>query len=132
MSDDLRARRLGDLLSDVATDVRLLVLETAGLAAAEARATASALAVASAGAAGGLLLALFGALTIVASLVLIAIALGLPAWAAALGVGMVLVVAGGLTLRVFLARMRRLHFDLRETRQSVGETLTWLKTQMGR
>ena len=113
-------------------DLRLLGTQTVGLALAEARQTAFALTLASAGVVGGALVVLFGALTLVAALVLLAVALGLPAWAAALLVGVLLVVAGGLTSRIFLTRLGRLHMDLRETRASLSETLEWLKTQAGR
>jgi hypothetical protein len=66
---------------------------------------------------------------VVAALVLVAIALGLPAWAAASLVGVLLVVAGAGTIQAFLTKLRRVRLNLHETRASVTETIQWLKEQ---
>jgi hypothetical protein len=75
-------------------------------------------------------IAVAGAAVLVSALVLIVISLGLPAWAAATLVGVVLTVAGGLSARHFAAPGKS-EFDLKETRQSLRETMEWLKVQTG-
>ena len=69
---------------------------------------------------------------LVSALVLIVIALGLPAWAAATLVGLLLTAGGALAAWYFVVVTRRLELTLRETRESVRETLEWLKLQTGR
>ena len=77
------------------------------------------------------LIALAGAAVLVSALVLIVIALGLPAWAAATLVGVVLTVGGALSARHFVGATRQVEFDLKETRRSLRETMEWLKVQTG-
>jgi hypothetical protein len=120
---------LGALFGDLSRDLRLLATQTAGLATAEARHAASAFGAAMAGLAAGAVMALCGLLVVVAALVLVTIALGLPAWAAASLVGVLLVVAGVGTMQAFLAKLRRVRLHLHETRASVTETIQWLKEQ---
>jgi hypothetical protein len=110
-------------------DLRLLLDQTVGLARVEissaVRSTLLYVAIAS----GGVVVMVGGLLVLLSALVLIAIALGLPPWAAASLVGALLVAAGGGTAYVYVAKLRQVEFDLRHTRRSLKETGRWLKTQ---
>ena len=132
MTTDPRTPSFGQLLGAVSADLRALLSQTLALGRLELTAAASALTWSAVGLVVSLLIALSGVAVLVSSLVLIAVALGLPAWAAAVLVGLVLTIAGALSARHFLGQARRVEFTLRETRQSVGETLEWLKTQATR
>ena len=123
-------RPLRGLLGDLSVDLRLLWTQTVHLAQAELRAAVSGLAISAAGLAAGALVVFVGFLVLIAAVVLGAIALGLPPWAAAAIVGLVIAVAGGVTIQMCLTRLKGLHLDLRDTRESVAETITWLKTQV--
>ena len=129
MNDDLDRRPVRQILASLSQDAALLLAQTAGLARAELRSTASALAMSIAGLAAGALIAIVGGLALVSALVLVAVALGLPAWAASALVGAGLTAAGTVTVRASLRKLQRVRFDLQETRRSITETLTWLKAQ---
>ena len=75
---------------------------------------------------------MFGALVLVAALVLIVVALGAPAWAATLGVGVFLAGGGGAAGWIFYSRFRRAPVGLPDTRASLLETMTWLKAELKR
>jgi ABC-type transport system involved in cytochrome bd biosynthesis fused ATPase/permease subunit len=122
---------LKDLLSGISTDVQLLTTQTIALARMEASAAASKLAWSAVAVLASIFIAVAGAAVLVSALVLIVIALGLPAWAAATLVGVVLTVAGGLSARHFAGATRQVELDLKETRQSLRETMEWLKVQTG-
>ena len=117
------------LLSELSIDLRLLCTQTLALARAEMQSTVKGFFASTAGIAAGAIVALSGFLVLLSALVLGAIALGLPPWAAAGLVGLLVTVTGGATVYVSLNRMKRLHFDWRDTRESAAETMTWLKTQ---
>ncbi len=123
------SRSLRELLTDLSGDVRLLCTQTIGLAKAEVNAATSTIAVSLAGIAAGAAIAIAGLLVLVSALVLIAIALGLPPWAAALLVGVLLTAGGAFTAQLFVARLRTVQLDLRETRASIAETVEWLRAQ---
>jgi len=106
----------------------LLVAQLVAIARAEVGiavgAARSGLVVASVGAA----LLVFGALTLVAALVLAAIALGLPPWAAALVIGVLLTLGGGVAVSVGLESIRRVRVQFPETRGALTDGVEWLKT----
>lgn len=129
MQDELDDRSFRTLLAALSRDMTLLVQQTAQLGRAELQLATSGLTTSLIGLVAGVLVASVGALVLVSALVLIAIALGLPAWAAALGVGVLLVLAGALAAYAYLKALRRVRFDLQETRASVRETLQWIKVQ---
>ena len=104
-------------------------MQTIALARLEASAAASKLAWSAVAVIVSVFIALAGAAVLVSALVLIVIALGLPAWAAATLVGVVLAVGGGLSARHFTTR--QVDLDLKETRQSLRETMEWLRVQTG-
>ena len=72
-----------------------------------------------------------GAAVLVSALVLILVALGLPAWAASTLVGVTLTVAGAITARYFVGSIRSAELGMKETRESLRETMEWLKLQTG-
>jgi len=119
------------LLSDVSADVELLVVQTLALARVELSASLSRLVYSGIGVLGSVLIAAAGAAVLVAALVLIVIALGIPAWAASTLVGVVLIVGGALSARYFVGRIREADLRLTETRKSLLETLEWIKAQTG-
>ena len=129
MSEPLTPRRsLRETFSAISADLMLLFAQLAAIAKAEigvaVAAARSGVVLASAGAA----LLIFGALTLVAALVLAAIALGLPPWAAALLVGVLLTLGGGVAVSVGLESIRRVQLQFAETRGAVTDGVEWLKT----
>jgi hypothetical protein len=122
---------LRDLLNGISTDVQLLASQTFTLARLEVSAGASKLAWSGVGVVASVLVAAAGAAVLVSALVLILIALGLPAWAASLVVGVVLTAAGALGARYFIGAIRQVELGLKDTRESVRETMQWLRLQTG-
>jgi hypothetical protein len=132
MTIDADPRPLRQMLQELSADLRALAARSMDLARAEISTAASEVTRSLIGIAAGAFAALAGVLVLVSMLVLIAVALGLPPWAAAALVGLLLTIAGVFTVRTFIARLRTAHFDLRETRSSVTETVEWLKAQTNR
>ena len=75
--------------------------------------------------------AVAGAAVLVSALVLILVALGLPAWASSTLVGVVLTGAGAIGARYFVGAVRSADLGMKETRESLRETMEWLKLQTG-
>jgi hypothetical protein len=73
--------------------------------------------------------AVAGAAIQVSALVLILVALGLPAWAASTLVGVTLTGAGAIAARYFIDSIRSAELGMKETRETVRETIEWLKLQ---
>ncbi len=119
------------VLSAVSADIRLLGLQTVLLARLELSATLRGLIYSGMGVLASVLTAVAGAAVLVAALVLIVIALGVPAWLASTLVGVVLIIGGALSARYFVSRIRQADLGLTETRKSLVETLEWLKAQTG-
>ena len=122
---------LRDLLNGISTDVQLLVSQTLTLARLELSAGASKLTWSAVGALTSVLVAGAGAAVLVSALVLTLIAAGIPAWAASTVVGLTLTGAGAIGARHFFDAMRQAELGLKETRESVRETMEWLKLQTG-
>jgi hypothetical protein len=117
------------LLLSLSRDVRLLLDQTVGLARVEIN-TAVRSAMLYLAIAGAALVAVVGGLLVlVSALVLIAIALGLPPWAAALVVALLMIGGGAGVTYLSVTKLRHVEFDLPHTRRSVKETLAWLKAQ---
>lgn len=129
MNDNLDTRSVPEVLAALSADLRLLVADTVGLARAELQRTTSALVAVMVGMIVGGIVLLLGILVLASALVLMAIAVGLSPWAAALLVGLVLSAGGAITIWSFLAQLKTVNYDLAETRRSVTETLAWLKMQ---
>jgi hypothetical protein len=121
-------RPFRDTLAAISSDLMLLVAQLAAIAKAEigiaVGAARSGLVLATAGAA----LLIVGSLTLIAASVLAAIALGLPPWAAALLIGVLLTLGGGVAVSVGLESIRRVRLQFAETRGALTDGVEWLKT----
>jgi hypothetical protein len=120
-----------ELLNGVSTDARLLTSQTLALARLEASTAASKLAWSALGALASVFVAVAGAAVLVSALVLILIAIGLPAWAASTLVGVLLTGAGAIAARYFVGAVCGAELGLKETRESLRKTMDWLKLQTG-
>jgi len=129
MTRHSRSPALRQLLGAASEDLKALASQTLALARLEFAAATSALVTSVLGVAISLVIVLGSVGVLMSALVLIAIALGLPAWAAATAVGLVLAIAGALSARRFLGQARSVSFTLSETRESIKETIEWMKTQ---
>ena len=131
MSDSRLEPRLKTLLASVSTDVQLLASQTLTLARLEIANAASRVAWSAIGLAASVFVAIAGLAVLVSALVLILVALGLPAWAASTLVGVMLTGSGALAARYFVGSIRNAEFGMKETRESLRETMEWLKLQTG-
>jgi hypothetical protein len=131
MTDPSLNPSLRDLLNGISADVQLLASQTLALARLEVSAALSKLAWSAAGLLASIFVAAAGAAVFVSALVLILIALGVPAWAASTLVGVILTGAGAISARHFVGAMRQAELGMKETRESLRETMEWLKLQTG-
>ena len=131
MTEQAHNPSLRDLLNGISTDVQLLASQTLTLARLEASAAASKLAWSAIGVLASAFVAVAGVAVLVSALVLILVALGLPAWAASTLVGIALTGGGALSARYFIGLVRNAELGMKETRESLRETLAWLKAQAG-
>lgn len=131
MTDPSLNPSLRDLLNGISADVQVLASQTLTLARLEAAAAASKLAWSAVGVLASVFVAGAGAAVLVSALVLMLIAVGVPAWAASTLVGFVLTVGGALLARHFVSAMSQTELGLKETRESLRETIEWLKQQTG-
>jgi ABC-type uncharacterized transport system permease subunit len=122
---------LRDLLNGISTDVQLLASQTLTLARLEISTAASKLAWSVVGVLASAFVTVAGAGALVGALVLILVALGLPAWAASTLVGVLLTSAGAISARYFVGSVRSAEVGMKETRESLRETMEWLKLQTG-
>jgi hypothetical protein len=127
MSTDPRS--LGEMFTDLTRELRTLIQKEIQLAKTELSQNASRLTGSLTMMAAGGLLAYGGMLAIVAAIVLGLIALGLPAWAAALLSGVVVAVIGYTLLRAGLASFRPRELTPRQTIETLKEDVQWLKMQ---
>jgi ABC-type uncharacterized transport system permease subunit len=131
MTDPRLNAPLRELLNGISTDVQLLASQTLTLARLEVSTAASKLAWSAAGLLASVLVTVAGAAVLVSALVLILIALGLPAWAASTLVGVTLTGAGAIAANYFVGSIRSAELGMKETRESLRETMEWLKLQTG-
>jgi len=122
-------RTVGELFADLSRETRTLLHQELQLAKTELTEKVSKLQRSAAFIVGGGLLAYGGVLAIVAAVILILIALGLPAWAAALVGGALLVVIGYVLVRSGLAGLNARELAPRKTLDTLKEDAQWLKTQ---
>ena len=128
MSDVADRRPMRDLFAAISSDLLLLVSQLSGIASAEGRVAAGAARNGAMVATAGAALVVFGALTLVSALVLALVALGLAPWAAALAVGVLLMLGGGVALHVGVDMVRHVRLHFTETRGAITEGLAWLKS----
>ena len=129
MTDPRLNAPLRELLNGISTDVQLLATQTLTLARLEISTAASKLAWSAAGLLAGVFVTVAGAAVLVSALVLILVALGLPAWAASTLVGLTLTGAGAIAANYFVGSIRSAELGMKETRESLRETIEWLKLQ---
>ena len=122
-------RTLKELFLDLSRDTRMLFQQELQLARAELSEKVSKLQRSAVFIVGGGLLAYSGGLAIVAAVILILVALGLPAWGAALLGGALLVGVGYMLLRSGLATLNTRELAPRQLMESLKEDAQWLKTQ---
>ena len=123
---------MGGLLRALLGDMRLLTRREAELAVLELKVKASGLGVAGGLMAGAVLTALFAVGTLIAAAVL-ALAIVLPPWAAALVVGGVLALVAATLLAVGRARMKALGpLAPTETLQTLREDVEWIRQETDR
>ena len=131
MSDSRLNPPLKELFNGISTDVQLLASRTLALARLEIATAASMLAWSAIGVMASAFVALAGLAVLVSALVLILIALGLPAWAASTLIGVLLTGSGAIAARYFVQSMRSAELGMKDTRESLRETMEWLKLQAG-
>jgi hypothetical protein len=116
------ARSLGDLFSDLSRDIGTLLRHELALARAEMSAKISRAGRHASTLAIGATMALF---TLAASLVLLLVRAGMPAWAAALLVGLALAGAGAAVAAGAIKALRTEDLTPTETIQTLKETTAW-------
>jgi O-antigen ligase len=119
------ARSLGDLFSDLSREIGTLIRNELALARAEMNAKLSRAGRHAGMLALGAVVALAGLFTLAASLVLVLVAAGMPAWGAALLVGLGLAAVGALVANGALAALRGEDLKPTETIQTLKETTAW-------
>ena len=129
MSTNHDERTVGELFADLSRDTRTLIQQELQLVKTEFTEKVSKLQRSAAFIVGGGLLAYGGVLAIVAAVILILIGLGLPAWAAALVGGALLVGVGYMLVRSGLAALNARELTPRKTMDTLKEDVQWLKAQ---
>jgi hypothetical protein len=122
-------RTLGEMFAELSRETRTLVQQELQLAKAELTEKASNMGKGVAFIVGGGLIAYAGLLAIVAALVLILIAIGLPPWAAACLGGLLVAGIGYLLVRSGLAALKSQELAPRKTIDTLKEDAQWLKAQ---
>jgi hypothetical protein len=123
-------RTLGEMFAELSREIRTLVQQEIRLARIELTEKASKFGKSVSFVIGGGVIAYAGFLAIVAALVLAFIAMGLPAWAGALLVGIMLAGIGYLLFRSGLAGLRPQELKPLQTIETLKEDAQWLKTQV--
>jgi putative superfamily III holin-X len=122
-------RTLGELFAELSRETRTLVQQEIQLAKTELSEKASKMGMGAGLIVGGGLIAYGGLLASIASLVLVLMAIGLPAWAAALLGGVLVAGVGYLLIRSGLAAFRPQELTPRQTMETLKEDAQWLKAQ---
>jgi hypothetical protein len=119
------ARSLGDLFSDLTREITALVRNELALARVEMSTKVSRAARHAGVLAFGAVVALAGVFTLAASVVLVLVRAGMPAWAAALVVGLGLAGVGAMVAMRSLTALRQEDLTPSETIQTLKETTAW-------
>lgn len=119
------ARSLGDLFSDLTREITTLVRNEVALARVEMSTKISRAARHAGMLAFGAVVALAGLFTLAASLVLVLVRAGMPAWGAALLVGLGLAAVGALLATRALTALRQEDLAPTETIETLKETTAW-------
>jgi hypothetical protein len=129
MGTNTDERTLGQLFAELSRETRTLVQQELQLAKTELTEKASKMGKGAAFLVGGGLIAYGGLLTIVAALVLVLIAIGLPPWAAAFLGGVLVAAIGYVLIRSGLAALNPQELAPRKTIATLKEDAQWLKAQ---
>ena len=122
-------RTLGEMFAELSRETRTLVQQELQLAKTELTEKAGTMGKGAALIAGGGLIAYAGLLAVIASLILMLTALGLPPWAAALLGGVVVAGIGYLLIRSGRAALNPKQLAPRTTIETFKEDAQWLKVQ---
>jgi membrane protein len=122
-------RTLGEMFTELSRETRTLVQQEIQLAKTELAEKASHMSKGAGMVAAGGLIAYGGFLAIIAAVVLVLIALGLPAWAAALLGGVLLAGGGYLLIRSGLTAFRPQTLKPTQTIETLKEDAQWLRSQ---
>lgn len=125
MASTPEARSLGDLFSDLTREITTLVRNEMALARVEMGTKVSRAAAHVGTVAVGGAVALGGMLTLIAGIVLLLVRAGMPAWGAALLVGLGLAGIGALMATRGLAALRAEDLAPTETIRTIKETTAW-------
>jgi hypothetical protein len=120
-------RSLGELFGDLTREVTTLVRQEAELAKTELRQKAAAAGKDAGMIAAGGAVAYAGLLAIVAAIVLMLIAAGMPAWASALLVGVVVAAVGGFLVKKGLDALQHEDLAPRQTVETLKEDAKWFR-----
>ena len=123
-------RSIGSLLGDLGRQVSTLVRKEIELAKVEVTSGVGRAGKAAAMAGAGGAIAYAGMLVLLGAAVLGLIELGLDAWLAALIVGAVVLVIGGLITSMGVSRMRAVELAPKQTAETVRENVEFVKEQM--
>jgi uncharacterized integral membrane protein len=123
-------RSLGELIGDLARDMGVLVRQEVGLATTEMTHKASRAAGQIAVIAAGGLVAYAGVLAILAAVIVALAGAGLDWWQAALLVGVLAAVIGGVLVRRGLSALEHADLTPHETMQTLKEDTQWAKDRM--
>lgn len=123
-------RSLGDLFSDLASDTGTLVRQEVALAQAELTKKATDVGKNVGYLVVGGAVAYAAALALIAALILVLSAYVMPAWAAALVVGVLIGIAAFIMISSALASLKKTDLAPRETVETLKEDAQWLKNQV--
>ena len=129
MGTNTDERTLGEMFAELSSETRTLVQQELQLAKTELTEKASRMGKGAAFMVGGGLIAYAGLLAVVAAVVLILAAIGLPPWAAAFLGGLLVAGIGYLLIRSGLAALKPQELAPRKTIETVKEDAQWLKAQ---
>ena len=123
-------RTLGEMFAELSRETRTLVQQELRLAKTELGEKASRMGKGAGLIVGGGLIAYGGLLAMIAAMVLIMIALGVPPWAAALVGGGIAASTGYLLIRSGLAALKPQELTPQKTIDTLKEDAQWLKAQV--
>jgi len=122
-------RSLGELFAELTRETSTLVRQEVALAKTEVTQKASAVGKDVGYIAAGGAVVYAGFLALVAALILILVGLGLPAWAAALLVGVVVTAIGAFLVQRGIGALRRTNLAPQQTIDTLKEDAEWAKQQ---
>jgi membrane protein len=120
---------LGEMFAELSRETRTLIQQEVQLAKTELSEKASIVGKAAGLVAGGGLIAYGGLLAVIAAVVLVLIAFGLPPWAGALLGGVLAAAIGYLLIRSGVAALKPEHLTPTKTIETLKEDAQWLKAQ---